>query len=554
MSEFLKFAYELLSQVVYNLVQWGVAFVKLFVTGWAEYFLIFKTYFADLSIAGKILSVLLMIILIAIPVTIIILIVKRAVLRHRLKTDTADNSVLYREIGRLNKQVLSLMEEKNSILALKVNAMGGTKRIPYMGASAIIDDELPTVGNVTNADGSNGEVAATGEGASAEGVALPAMGAGGKAPVLQAILTEDKKNIPHRFPKLSLVDDKYTTYEYPEFDNDISLEDFAEGYRLFAASQMHLYYTPEIVRRFVAGMAASKLLILEGISGTGKTSLPYSFSRYLNNPATIVSVQPSFRDRSELLGYFNEFSKKFNETEFLRALYEANYRQEPTLIVLDEMNLARIEYYFAEMLSVLEMPSKDEWVLDLVPTAWDGDPVKMDGGKIHVPDSTWFVGTANNDDSTFTITDKVYDRAMPIELNERADAFECEPHPKSIVTTEHLQYLFQKAKVDHPISDELLENMQKLDQYLITRFKLSFGNRIMKHMYDFIPVYVACGGTELDAMDYIVARKVLKKFESMNVTFVRDEISGLISYIEKTFGETGMIDSKDYLRRIQNMY
>lgn len=554
MSEFLKFAYELLSQVVYNLVQWGVAFVKLFVTGWAEYFLIFKTYFADLSIAGKILSVLLMIILIAIPVTIIILIVKRAVLRHRLKTDTADNSVLYREIGRLNKQVLSLMEEKNSILALKVNAMGGTKRIPYMGASAIIDDELPTVGNVTNADGSNGEVAATGEGASAEGVALPAMGAGGKAPVLQAILTEDKKNIPHRFPKLSLVDDKYTTYEYPEFDNDISLEDFAEGYRLFAASQMHLYYTPEIVRRFVAGMAASKLLILEGISGTGKTSLPYSFSRYLNNPATIVSVQPSFRDRSELLGYFNEFSKKFNETEFLRALYEANYRQEPTLIVLDEMNLARIEYYFAEMLSVLEMPSKDEWVLDLVPTAWDGDPVKMDGGKIHVPDSTWFVGTANNDDSTFTITDKVYDRAMPIELNERADAFECEPHPKSIVTTEHLQYLFQKAKVDHPISDELLENMQKLDQYLITRFKLSFGNRIMKHMYDFIPVYVACGGTELDAMDYIVARKVLKKFESMNVTFVRDEISGLISYIEKIFGETGMIDSKDYLRRIQNMY
>ncbi|MDY2600088.1 MAG: hypothetical protein SOW12_09205 [Lachnospiraceae bacterium] len=554
MSEFLKFAYELLSQVVYNLVQWGVAFVKLFVTGWAEYFLIFKTYFADLSIAGKILSVLLMIILIAIPVTIIILIVKRAVLRHRLKTDTADNSVLYREIGRLNKQVLSLMEEKNSILALKVNAMGGTKRIPYMGASAIIDDELPTVGNVTNADGSNGEVAATGEGASAEGVALSAMGAGGKAPVLQAILTEDKKNIPHRFPKLSLVDDKYTTYEYPEFDNDISLEDFAEGYRLFAASQMHLYYTPEIVRRFVAGMAASKLLILEGISGTGKTSLPYSFSRYLNNPATIVSVQPSFRDRSELLGYFNEFSKKFNETEFLRALYEANYRQEPTLIVLDEMNLARIEYYFAEMLSVLEMPSKDEWVLDLVPTAWDGDPVKMDGGKIHVPDSTWFVGTANNDDSTFTITDKVYDRAMPIELNERADAFECEPHPKSIVTTEHLQYLFQKAKVDHPISDELLENMQKLDQYLITRFKLSFGNRIMKHMYDFIPVYVACGGTELDAMDYIVARKVLKKFESMNVTFVRDEISGLISYIEKTFGETGMIDSKDYLRRIQNMY
>lgn len=66
----------------------------------------------------------------------------------------------------------------------------------------------------------------------------------------------------------------------------------------------------------------------------------------------------------------------------------------------------------------------------------------------------------------------------------------------------------------------------------------------MKQMYDFIPVYVACGGTELDAMDYIVARKVLKKFESMNVSFVRDEITGLINYIEKTFGKAGMEDSQ----------
>ena len=76
----------------------------------------------------------------------------------------------------------------------------------------------------------------------------------------------------------------------------------------------------------------------------------------------------------------------------------------------------------------------------------------------------------------------------------------------------------------------------------------------MKQMYDFIPVYVACGGTELGAMDYIIARKVLKKFESMNVSFVRDEITGLINYIEKTFGKAGMEDSKAYLHRIQNLY
>ena len=554
MSEFLKFAYELLSQVLYNIVQWLAAFVKLLLTGWVEYFLIFRTYFPTLNIPAKILSVLLMLVLIAIPVLIIVLLVRHLIMRHKLKMDKTDNAELYREIGRLNKQVISLVDEKNRILALKVNAMGGTARIPYVGASALADDVLPTVGNVTGNVPAAGGVAVAGGNVRLDASESFAEAAATAVVNAKERVEEAQRSQVHRFPKLTLVDEKYHGYVEPAYDNGISLEEFTEGYRLYAASNLQLYYTPEIVRRFVAGMASSKLLILEGISGTGKTSLPYSFSRYMNNPATIVSVQPSFRDRTELLGYFNEFSKRFNETEFLRALYEANYRQDPTLIVLDEMNLARIEYYFAEMLSVLEMPSKDEWVLDLVPTAWQGDPERLQDGKLPVSDTTWFIGTANNDDSTFTITDKVYDRAMPIELNDRADAFECELHPQCFITAEHLQALFEQAKLDHPISEEMLDNLEKLDSYLSTRFKLSFGNRIIKQMYDFVPVYVACGGTELGGMDYIIARKVLKKFESMNVNFVRDEITGLIEYIEKLFGAAGMPDSVDYLRRIQNLY
>lgn len=579
MSEFLKFAFEVLSQVVYNLVAWLAAFVKLFITGWAEYFTIFLTYFKTLDLPGKALSVLLMLLLIAIPVLLLVILIRHLILRHQLKADQVDNAVLYKEIGRLNKQVLSLMDEKNRILALKVNAMGGTERIPYVGASALTDDVLPTVGNVTGkrAAGSVAVAGAAsssasagsvipgnvtvigGDGSLAAAAASAALGETAAAAVeavenAKAKAEADEKKKVIRFPKLALVDARYMAFQYPAYNNEISLEDFAEGYRLFAASQMHLYYTPEIIRRFIAGMASSKLLILEGISGTGKTSLPYSISRYMGNPATMVSVQPSFRDRTELLGYFNEFSKRFNETEFLRALYEAGYRPDPTLIVLDEMNLARIEYYFAEMLSVLEMPSKEEWVLDLVPTAWAGDPKLMEGGKIHVSDTTWFIGTANNDDSTFTITDKVYDRAMPIELNDRADAFECELHEPCYIRAEYLQELFIRAREEHPVSDEMMEKMARLDSYLATRFKLSFGNRIMKQLYDFIPVYVACGGTELGGMDYIIARKVLKKFESMNVSFVRDEITGLIDYMDKTFGKNGMPDSKAYLERIQQLY
>lgn len=563
MSEFLSFAWELLAKVAYNIAAVFASILNLLIFGWIDYFNIFITYFTTFDIVGKIGAVILFALLVAIPVLIAVILVRRWKLHHELKTDKSDNKVLYREIGRLNKQVLDLMDEKNKVLALKVNAMGGTKRIPYMGASALTDDTIPTVANVTG----EGEQAVSGTGtalAPAAGSASlsldsdsveGAAAAMAKATVEAKTLAEQKEIAQaNRFPKLSMVDLKYRTWQPPVYDNDITLEQFVEGYRFFACSEMGLYYTPEIVRRYVAGMAASKLLILEGISGTGKTSLPYSFSRYVDNPATIVSVQPSYRDRTEVLGYFNEFSKRFNETEFLRAVYEAGLREDPSYIVLDEMNLARVEYYFAEILSVLEMPSQDEWTLDLVPVAWDGDPKGLEDGKIRIPGSLWFVGTANNDDSTFTITDKVYDRAIPIELNERADAFECPPHERVHVTSEHLQYLFQKAKVEHVVSEELLEKMHKLDQYLQTRFRLAFGNRIIKQMYDFIPVYVACGGTELGGMDYIIARKVLKKFESMNVSFVRDEMQGLIDYIEKTFGEGGLPDSISYLQRIQNMY
>lgn len=560
MSEFLSFAWELLAKVVYNIVAVFASILNLFIFGWVDYFNIFLTYFNAFDLVGKIGAVILFALLIAIPVLIAIIVVRRWKLHRALKSDTSDNKTLYREIGRLNKQVLDLMDEKNKLLALKVNAMGGTQRIPYVGASALTDDAIPTVANVVGegsaAGGEGVGVVAGSASLSLDGDSVSgAAAAMAKATVEAKTLAEEKEiSLATRFPKLSQVDLKYRDWQPPAYDNDITLEHFAEGYREFACNEMGLYYSSEVVRRFVAGMAASKLLILEGISGTGKTSLPYSFSRYIDNPATIVSVQPSYRDRTEVLGYFNEFSKRFNETEFLRALYEAGLREDPSLIVLDEMNLARVEYYFAEILSVLEMPSHDEWVLDLVPTAWAGDPKALNGGKITVPDSLWFVGTANNDDSTFTITDKVYDRAIPIELNERADSFECPHHERVHVTSDHLQYLFQKAKVEHVVSEELLEKMHKLDQYLQTRFRLAFGNRIIKQMYDFIPVYVACGGTELGGMDYIIARKVLKKFESMNVSFVRDEMSGLIEYIEKTFGEGGLPDSISYLLRIQNMY
>ena len=164
-----------------------------------------------------------------------------------------------------------------------------------------------------------------------------------------------------RFFRLTMVDNYYKTeYQPPVYDNTITLPEFCERFRKFAASELGLYYDISMMRSFLAAMGTARIIILQGISGTGKTSLAYAFGKFVGKDTSLVPVQPAWRERTELYGYYNEFTKKYTETEFLKAIYEANYYRDPHLVILDEMNIARVEYYFAEMLSILEMPRKEE--------------------------------------------------------------------------------------------------------------------------------------------------------------------------------------------------
>ena len=357
-----------------------------------------------------------------------------------------------------------------------------------------------------------------------------------------------------RFFRLTSVDNYYKTeYIRPEYDNEVTLSEFCERFRLFASSQLHLYYELKLIRHFIASMGAARIIILQGISGTGKTSLPYAFGKFVNNDSTVVSVQPAWRERTELYGYFNEFTSKYTETEFLRSVYEANYFRDPNLIILDEMNIARVEYYFAEMLSILEMPIQSEWNINITSAVWDNDPCLIEDGKVRIPNNIWFIGTINNDDSTFAVADKVYDRAIPIDLDSRAAAFEAEPTGSIHISTDRLNELFDEAKSTYSVSDEVLEKLEDMNAYLIKNFRLAFGNRIMKQLKDYVPCYIACGGTELEAVDFIVAKKVLRKFESLSLEFMKDELNSLITYLDKSFGKANMTICKeyiDYLKRI----
>lgn len=410
-----------------------------------------------------------------------------------------DKEELQRQVERLNYELYRTSKEKDKILDMKVTTMG------LKDAESMDNESKESIDELTS-----------------------------------------------RFPKLTRVDAQYRgqNMDIANIPN-LSLEELCNSFRNFAASQLGLYYRIDVIRQLFAGIATSKLIILEGISGTGKTSLAYALGKFLKYDSAIISVQPSWKDRSELLGYYNEFTKKFNETEFLRALYATTYRKDLDVIVLDEMNLARIEYYFAEFLSVMEIRDTNEWLLDLIPNQLPGDPVNLrDGGKLLIPQNVIFFGTANNDDSTFTISDKVYDRAISLFFDDKGRPFEAEKQESIELPYSQLRDLYNKAISQYPISEEMIDKFDKLDNFVIKKFKLAFGNRILRQIDTFIPVYIACGGKEVDGYDFIFTNKILKKFESLNVAFLKDELKELEVMLEKLYGKNTFPMAHAYIENL----
>ena len=357
-----------------------------------------------------------------------------------------------------------------------------------------------------------------------------------------------------RFPKLAHVDNQYK-------DKDMSIPDYpgltlpmlCENFRNFACSQMGLYYKLNTVRQMFAGIGTGKIIILEGISGTGKTSFPYALGKFFAHDAEICAVQPNWKDRSELIGYYNEFTKKFNESEFLRALYTVNYRKDLNLIVLDEMNLARVEYYFAEFLSTLEMPNPNEWNVEIIGSRDQRDPKLFKDGKLHIPQNVVFFGTANNDDSTFTISDKVYDRAVCLFFDDKGIAFDAPNQGPMNIPYSQMQKLFDECADKYPVRQETFDKFAELDTFVIKKFRLAFGNRIMKQLTKFVPIYVGCGGTEYDGFDFIFTNKILKKFESLNIGFLKNELKELNQMLDKMFGPGEFPMAHNYINNLIRM-
>lgn len=521
------------------------------VFGIPQYIRQFSTFSKSFNAVDWILSVLAFLLVIALWAAVFFLIVLGIRKYIRFRRSIVGNEDVLQELADMHRDVLRLTKEKEKIMALKI----GQTSIPVEAINEIFRQSREEAIAETEAElasEANGGLAQTADRTAETRVQGPWSSenevAGERQP--EARVSKD----PQRFYRLSAVDGKYEYYVEPSYRDDITLEQLCDEFRNFACTKMKLYYDIKTIRLMFAGLASTKLILLQGISGTGKTSLPYAMGKFFENNATIASVQPSWRDRTELFGYFNEFTKRYNETEVLRRIYEASYNDDINIVVLDEMNIARVEYYFAEMLSILEMPDVSEWKLELVPSSWDSDPKHLKDGILTIPPNVWYIGTANNDDSTFSVSDKVYDRALVINLDSKGVPFDAPETGTSRIRYSYVERLYAEAVEQYPVSEKLMADIASLDLYVIQKFRVAFGNRIVKQLTTFVPVYVAAGGTELEGIDYILATKVFRKFESLNLSLIRDEIDGLINCLDVTFGEGVMTECISYLNRLKKMY
>jgi len=321
-------------------------------------------------------------------------------------------------------------------------------------------------------------------------------------------------------------------------------------------SRLHLSYTPEDIATFVAGLGASKLSILQGMSGTGKTSLPKIFSEAVFGNCEIIEVESSWKDKNELLGYYNEFSMKYTPKKFTLALYKAALNKEVfTFILLDEMNLSRIEYYFSDFLSLMENEENQREIklinirLNRKEEENEIDYLALDNGTtLKVPPNVWFIGTANRDESTFVISDKVYDRAHTVNFTKRAPKVRNYSNPisKQYYDYQTINDLFIAAKQKGDFDAENNELIKKVEK-LLSPYNISFGNRILKQIEDFVNIYKECftnEDVENEAIEKILLSKVVAKLE---VKTIDDK-----EKLEMEFEKLNFIQCAEFIKRLDN--
>lgn len=318
-------------------------------------------------------------------------------------------------------------------------------------------------------------------------------------------------------------------------------------------------YSYEDLCNFYLSLKTKPFVILAGISGTGKSKLVKLFSEAigatsLNNQYNLISVKPDWNDSTELLGYKNlndEFIKG-KLTEIIIESSKEENRNKPYFICLDEMNLARVEYYLSEYLSLIETRAINEngnVVTDLIfPKSLCLDDSLKD---LTIPDNLYVVGTVNMDDTTFSFSRKVLDRANTIEfsnVNLELLNFEEDDNISNIeASNDILRTRFLNIKDALKVDKEFVENINKKIiglNYILKVGNKQFGYRVRDEIvFYMLENKLANLLNEEVAFDFQIMQKILPTISGSDLA-IKNILIGLYNYCNPS---NEIADSIDYI-------
>ncbi len=298
------------------------------------------------------------------------------------------------------------------------------------------------------------------------------------------------------------------------------------------------FFSKEVLTRYYLSLKTKPIVILSGISGTGKTKIAQLFAEYMCQDdqkedvcrTAFLSVRPDWMDNKGLLGYYNILDEKYHSTRLLDLLLDAiAHPEKPFFVILDEMNLAKVEHYFSDFLSILESRTPDKPAGETITLHQLEEARTIDGrnipGAIHVPANVFFAGTVNIDESTYMFSPKVLDRTNVIEFNEvDLEAYAGRTGEKGEVfplqSGEVLERFYEGGssapfckKEDYLGVDGQVKKYLEGLHAILKKYNLHFGYRVANEVGKFITLAVAEVGEAClnDAVDIQIIQKILPK-------------------------------------------
>ncbi|MGX5539026.1 MrcB family domain-containing protein [Bacillus wiedmannii] len=281
------------------------------------------------------------------------------------------------------------------------------------------------------------------------------------------------------------------------------------------------FYEKKDLINFFLSLKTKPFVILSGISGTGKTKIVQWFAESLgateeNGQFTLIPVRPDWSDSSDLLGYVN-LQGEFQERPLINVLENAAANpNRPYFVVLDEMNLARVEYYFSDFLSVIESRKWKDGKIVTSPVL----PESITNKHITIPSNVYIIGTVNMDETTHPLSKKVLDRANTIEFNTvNLDYFnflmDVEEKEAEIASNRSLETEYLHLKECFKENEDLVRNISNV-LIKINKILESVGAQVGYRIRDEICFYMAYNeqGKLLlfdEALDYQIYQKILPR-------------------------------------------